>query len=126
MRQRCVGIVLLVAGAVACSSTPVGPTGQLTLTARNETSSDFLVYLVDPKAGQQPLLGPAPANGAVCFSIPSFGDSSYATVTNGAGFLNSNYFIPSQSTGWQLAIQPDTGSVIIVTVSTAVSCTPTP
>jgi hypothetical protein len=125
MRQRCTGIVLALLGALACSKAPTAPSGQLTLTARNQTGDIYFINLVNTKSGQAPLLGQVGASGSACFILPSYADSSYLVVDNGLGTTATTPpFIPALSGSWQLSITPATPSGITALVSASVSCTP--
>jgi hypothetical protein len=125
MRQRCAGIAFLLLGALACSKAPTAPSGQLTLTARNQTGDIFFVNLVNTKTQQQPQLGQVAANGSACFILPPYADSSYVVVDNGLGTTGiTPAFIPALSGSWQLSITPLTSSTVSALVSAGVSCTP--
>ncbi|HUL02935.1 MAG TPA: hypothetical protein VLV16_06870 [Gemmatimonadales bacterium] len=126
MRQRCTGIVLVLLGALACSKAPTAPSGQLTLTARNQTGDIFFVNLVNPKAQQAPVLGQVGPSAAACFILPPYADSSYLVVDNGLGTsAHTPAFIPALSGSWQLSITSlTTGTGVSALVSAGVSCTP--
>ena len=68
MRHRGTGVFLVLLGALACSKAPTAPTGQLTLTARNQTGETFFVQIVNTKAQESPLLGQVGPAGSACCS----------------------------------------------------------
>jgi len=125
MRQRSIGILLVLLGAVACSKAPTAPSGTLTLTARNLTSGTLFVQLVNTKSQQEPVLGQVGPAGTACFILPSYADSSYLSVYDGLGTSGvTPPFIPALSSSWQLQIAPATGTTVTALVSAGVSCTP--
>jgi len=126
MRLRCTGIVFVLLGVLACSKAPTAPSGQLTLTARNQTGDIYSVNLVNPKTQQSPLLGQVGPTGSACFILPSYADSSYLVVDNGLGTTGTTPpFIPALSGSWQLSITPTmSATTVSALVSAGVSCTP--
>jgi len=126
MRQSCTVIAFALLGALACSKAPTAPTGELTLQARNQTTSTLFVSLTNMKTLQKPLLGQVGPATSACYALPSFADSSYLTVYDGAGTIGQTVpFIPTLSGSWQLSIVPGgSPNSLTAQVSAGVACTP--
>ena len=125
MRQLCIGLIVGLLGALACSKAPTATSGQLTLQARNQTVETFIVSLTNRKTLATTELGQVAPTASGCYILPPYADSSQITVSNGAGMTGTTApFIPTLSGSWQLSITPLTSTTVSALVSAGVSCTP--